>query len=498
MNRPLAFLAVLAGFLFGGLLTAPAQASGGGGAERALARAEALFGASESATATRSIPADGRRGLEATGIMRDLAIAVPRLEGDSRRRAIEILQRPDEPSDRDFFGKEAAASPVCDAHFCVHWSEKGASAPSGADDLPANGVPDFVDEVAESAATSYAVENASLGWRDAKSDGVMGARKGRGGEGQVDVYITDLGRGLFGYATPDMFERGPSEAAYLVLDNDYKGFGGAPLDLMRVTMAHEYNHVLQFAYDTFEDLWMLESTATYMEDEVYPDINDYLNFLPSFANGSARPMATTDNRDPKVYGSAVWNHWLARRYGDALIRDAWAGSTNAQPPHFAVAAYSGALERAGAPSFSEEFAAFAATSAEWNSSPAFPDSAAYPEMRRRGTLGKRTRRFELDHTAYRLLNVPRGGSGTLRLRVKAEGGVRSGIALVGRTGPLDSGSVSVVSEFAKRGGKLIVELPAAESYDRVTAVLINADGRPSGRVGYRSDGARYKAALSRR
>jgi hypothetical protein len=75
--------------------------------------------------------------------------------------------------------------------------------------------------------------------------------------------------------------------------------------------------------------------------------------------------------------------------------------------------------------------------------------------------------------------------------------VRSGIALVGRTGPVDSGSVNVVSEFSQRGGKLIVELPGFESYDRVTAVLINADGRPAGR-GYRSDDARFKATLSRR
>jgi hypothetical protein len=491
LNRRLTLLTLAAALV----LAAPAHASGTDSAERALARAEALF--SGDAAATSQSAATGTQGSrDATAIMRDLAIAVPRLEGDSRRRAIELLERPDEGTDPDSFGKEAAASPICDAHFCIHWADKGPAAPSDADS-PANGIPDYVDSVAEAAATSYAVENDSLGWRDAKSDGTMGARKGRGEEGQVDVYVTDLGRGLFGYATTDFFERGSSRAGYLVIDNDYKGFGAPPIDLMRVTIAHEYNHILQFAYDTFQDLWMFESTATYMEDEVYPDIDDYLNFLPSFANGSTKPLATTDNRDLKVYGSAVWNHWLARRYGDDVIRDAWAGSTATDPPHFAVAAYSAALEAAGAPSFAEEFTAFAATTAEWNSSPAFPDSARYPQMRRRGKLGKSTRRFELDHTAYRLLNVPRGGSGTMRLRVKVEGGVRSGIALVGRTGPVDSGSVNVVSEFSQRGGKLIVELPGFESYDRVTAVLINADGRPAGR-GYRSDDARFKATLSRR
>ena len=31
---------------------------------------------------------------------------------------------------------------------------------------------------------------------------------------------------------------------------------------MQVTAAHEYNHVLQYAYDTRQDTWMFEATAT--------------------------------------------------------------------------------------------------------------------------------------------------------------------------------------------------------------------------------------------
>lgn len=494
MKRSHAAVAALAtAFL---IAVAPAQATTPREAQLALERAEALF-SGEAAPVTQSTADGSGRELEATMVLRDLAVALPALEGESRRRAIGLLQRPDESGDPDSLGKEAAASPLCDAHFCVHWGSKEPQAPSEADS-DSNGVPDYIDEVAEAAATSYAVENSSLGWRDAKSDGTRGSRKGRGGEGQVDIYVTDLGRGLFGYAQPDFGERGRSRAGYLVIDNDYKGFGGVPLDLMRVTIAHEYNHILQFAYDTFQDLWMLEATATYMEEKVYPSIDDYLNFLPSFANGSTRAMATSDNRDLKVYGSAVWNHWLSGRYGDEIVRNAWAGSTTVDPPGFAVAAYESVIQSAGGTSFSEEFASFATATAEWNSSPAFPDAARYPQMRRRGKLGARNRHFELPHTAYRLLHVPRKGAGTLRLSVKAQRGVRTGIALVGRTGPVDSGSVSSVSDFGPRGGRLAVELPGYEIYDRITAVLINADGRLTrSQRAYRSSPARFKAKLTR-
>lgn len=497
MNRSLAALLTLAATT---LIAAPAQASDASDAdraERALARAEALFAPGGSAAAVTQSAPGGARPLSATAIMRDLAIALPALEGSSRRRAVGLLARPDEPGDPDNFGKEAAASPACDANFCVHWAQSNPAAPSDADSQP-NGIPDYIEEVAEAAATSYAVENGTLGWRDAVPDGTIGARKGRGGEGQVDVYVTNLDRGLFGYATPDFLERGRTRAAYLVIDNDFKGFGGSPLELMRATIAHEYNHILQFAYDTFQDLWMFESTATYMEEKVFPEIDDYLNFLPSFASGSIKPMATESRRDSKVYGSAVWNHWLSSRYGDGVVREAWEVSPDVKPRDFAVAAYESAIASAGGPSFSQEFAAFAAATAEWNSSPAFPDSARYPEMRRRGKLRTGGRRFDLDHTAYRLLHVPRKGSGTMKLEVSAERGVRSAIALVGRSGSLDAGTIETVSRFGLRGGRLAVELPAFESYDRVTAVLINADGRPaaSGR-GYRSDSARFRAKLTR-
>ena len=46
-----------------------------------------------------------------------------------------------------------------------------------------------------------------------------------------------------------------------------------------MTAAHEFFHAVQFAYDAADDQWFMESTATWMEDEIYDDVNDNLQYL---------------------------------------------------------------------------------------------------------------------------------------------------------------------------------------------------------------------------
>ncbi len=79
-----------------------------------------------------------------------------------------------------------------------------------------------------------------------------------------------------------------------MLDEDIAEFADdelTELEALQATMAHEYNHVLQFTYDSQvarADLWMLESIATWIEEQVYPTINDYLRYVPDFAASTSR------------------------------------------------------------------------------------------------------------------------------------------------------------------------------------------------------------------
>ena len=124
-----------------------------------------------------------------------------------------------------------------------------------------------------------------MGWKPPKPD-VDGC--GSDPSALTDIYLKQLGdQGLFGYETVDPGQgRARSQYAYLVLDNDYapSEYGYAdPAIPASVTLAHEYNHVLQMTYDTFQDVWFLEATATWSEEQVYPDVNDWLGYVNAFA-----------------------------------------------------------------------------------------------------------------------------------------------------------------------------------------------------------------------
>ena len=162
----------------------------------------------------------------------------------------------------------------------------------------------------------YSIENGKLGWREPRSDGHKG-----GGHGKTDIYLDEIGGALFGYAAPD---RGQGAKAhrlprhlhgYLVLDNDYDPFefpGTTPEHDLEVTFAHEYNHILQFGYDAYQDAWFAESTAVWMEDQVYNGINDYLRYVRRWVKRYDTPLTANSIKE---YGSAVWNKWLGHRYG---------------------------------------------------------------------------------------------------------------------------------------------------------------------------------------
>ena len=85
-------------------------------------------------------------------------------------------------------------------------------------------------------------------------------------------------------------------SGYCVLDNDFAEaqYGAPPMHSLRVTAAHEFFHAVQFAYDYGEDPWLMEATATWMEERVADDVNDNRQYLPYGQVGApgraARPV----------------------------------------------------------------------------------------------------------------------------------------------------------------------------------------------------------------
>ena len=213
--------------------------------------------------------------------------------------------------------------------FRVHYDTEGPDAVDPAD-ADGNGLPDYVDLVMTLADSAWQVQIEELGYREPPRD------DGAGGGDEIDIYLTDLGRSnRYGLTYPMSNEvSGPS---FLEIENDFEnavfgragvceGYSGSRgLDALRVTLAHEFFHVVQFGYyQGLDGSWWQEATATWMEDVIHPGVNDYLQYVCVFLRSPGRAL---DGGDPRVdfhpYGSSIFAFFLDQRYGREAVRRAW-------------------------------------------------------------------------------------------------------------------------------------------------------------------------------
>jgi hypothetical protein len=99
-------------------------------------------------------------------------------------------------------------------------------------------------------------------------------------------------------------------------------------ELLKVTISHEFFHTIQYAYfdetqinDTkwTNNIWWLEATAVIMEDEVYDDIDDYINYLDDFFNKSYKNIETYDGSHE--YSMAIFAKYIKEKYGLTIIKE---------------------------------------------------------------------------------------------------------------------------------------------------------------------------------
>ncbi|MGH2636155.1 MAG: MXAN_6640 family putative metalloprotease, partial [Actinomycetota bacterium] len=299
-------------------------------AEDALDRARLLF--------TSGAPHPEVGGTDpraATHVLRDLAVGVAELGGPERGRALAILARPTAGA-AGARGYSTPSEVACSTHFCLHWVETTSDAPPLAD-AGGDGIPDWVEVNAATLERSWETEIVDYGYRPPKSD--LGSDD-HGPDGRVDVYLADVGAdGLFGYcATDDPGLLGGVLAShdvsgYCVLDNDFKAGqfpGVSGVAGLQATAPHEFFHLVQFGYDVFEDVWFMESTATWMEDEVFDAVNQNRDYLAaSSMRRGAVPVDDGDRRRLSLYGNWIFIRFLSEYAGSggvpdpSIVRRAW-------------------------------------------------------------------------------------------------------------------------------------------------------------------------------
>lgn len=208
-------------------------------------------------------------------------------------------------------------------------------------DQNGNGIPDYVEAVAQALEHSWEVQINTLGWAQPPPDGHLG------GDERYDVYLEDLDLSIAGYASDSdalswvadnprtrLIEE-YAAFSYMGLDNDFSELEEVPdltidpLDYMRTTVAHEFNHALQYGYDGQEPHgWLWEATATWAETYVYPYVRDTnLNLRSAFKSPDTCLLSygghTRLEDAGHWYGMWLLLRFMSEQYGPEMISNIW-------------------------------------------------------------------------------------------------------------------------------------------------------------------------------
>lgn len=188
-------------------------------------------------------------------------------------------------------------------------------------DEDGNGVPDYVDLVAESADSTYRHEVITLGFKDPIP---------------VDSTYRIVLENFSFYG--ETRTTGSSPQTYIKMENDFKNFPenshpeGDEVGAVYVTVAHEFKHAIQYAQNRWAApsgaLNWAEMDATLFEEVVYDDVNDYYNYIKT-SFGASTPYSSSiffapQNGTPGAYYHVSWMIFYSEVFGDDIWQEVWA------------------------------------------------------------------------------------------------------------------------------------------------------------------------------
>lgn len=246
----------------------------------------------------------------------DETSAVPERSGTTVLNEIKSIRDELDPGEIErltqFLGRpEEFDESYATAHFRLHYRTTQPDAPLGWPD------PAFLDVAAAACEKAWNTYHLVQGWPRSPRDGR------EGGDPRIDVYILDLGWGIYGYALHEELKKQRGKTGFIVVDNDYAGFNATePLNALRTTIAHEYHHLVQFGfgYDP-EAGWFMEQMATMEEAQVFPEIRDLDAYLPVHAEHPHRRLDLCNGSFE--YGTWLWPRFLEEHWGWELLISVW-------------------------------------------------------------------------------------------------------------------------------------------------------------------------------
>ncbi len=236
-----------------------------------------------------------------TPLAMQLRARADELSRDDKVRVQRIVSRPDLPH---AYLSESG-------RFRIHYAVAGQHAIDSSATI-VDGVPDMAVVAAQAAEHAYRILVDSLGFLPHTGDGGVDGP-------EYDFYLLDLGAQFYGWTIPDDPTGGPGGSYYSQIENDFVGsFATQGLDAMRVTVAHEYFHAVQFAYaNKLDDLFFYEMSSVWFEERAYPEINDYLAYLSDLFNQPDKTLFS------QIYASNIWLKYRLTGTDGTPLRQMW-------------------------------------------------------------------------------------------------------------------------------------------------------------------------------
>lgn len=125
------------------------------------------------------------------------------------------------------------------------------------------------------------------------------------------------------------YTRCPGGTCSIVCENDFAGFPpdddpeGTVAGASKVTFAHEFKHASQYAASQWSENGWVELDATWMEDQAYVYVNDYVQYINSNQSQIVVPTDSLDKGGSGSYYDAIWQYSMSDRFGLQIITDFW-------------------------------------------------------------------------------------------------------------------------------------------------------------------------------
>ena len=191
------------------------------------------------------------------------------------------------------------------------------------------GVPDYIVLAAQYADSSYRHQVEHLGYTDplnsTRCDPAIGP--------QLDIVFGDHrdrhGDKVYGYFEPEtpshLYVNSTFADPIFLRNDDDDELAGIPgvLGALKVTIAHELKHAIQYATNCLSgneiNIHWVEMDATMMENVVFPNVNDYHNYI----GGTAGIFRNPQTRFPRAYSHFTFMLYYHEDFGPDFWVDVW-------------------------------------------------------------------------------------------------------------------------------------------------------------------------------